>query len=237
MNKMKLNISKTKSMIINCNGSSIIHINNQIIETVNEIKYLGIIIDNKLNFKSNLDYVCKKIAKKIYFLCSIRKNISINTAINIYNVIIKPHFEYCSTVLFMCNAEMMSRLQKLQNKGMRCVLKLNKYTSIDFMLQSLNWLNVEQRLKMNVLIFVFKMKHKMLPKYLYEKLVYVSDVHDYRLRNRNNFRLKKYSSEKAKNMTMYSGLSLFNSLPNKLKDESNLKVFKKCIIEYCKETF
>lgn len=68
-NSMQLNLDKTKYMILgknykllglntlNCN----ITINNYDIEKVKEIKYLGVIIDENLNFKKHCDYVLNKM--------------------------------------------------------------------------------------------------------------------------------------------------------------------------------
>lgn len=41
-----------------------IKINNVEIETVRTYKYLGIQIDEKLKFDENVDYICRKMAKK-----------------------------------------------------------------------------------------------------------------------------------------------------------------------------
>ena len=71
---------------------------------------------------------------------------------------IKPHFEYCSTILFLGNNQMIERLQKLQNRGMRCILMCNRLTPIQSMLNTLQWLTINQRTIMNVLIFIFKKK-------------------------------------------------------------------------------
>lgn len=67
--KLKLNVNKTKAIIILGNKQINQHmlnikINDEIIEVVNEIKYLGIIIDNELNFNSNTEHVQKKNRKK-----------------------------------------------------------------------------------------------------------------------------------------------------------------------------
>ena len=48
MNKLKLNENKTKLMQINMNNELVFKINNQVIETVTQIKYLGFIIDKKI---------------------------------------------------------------------------------------------------------------------------------------------------------------------------------------------
>lgn len=237
MNKLKLNIEKTKCMVLNANLDNDILIDNVAIDIVDEIKYLGLIIDNKLSFKSHLNYICKKIGKKLYFFSIIRKNLSVMSAIKIFNVMLKPHFEYCASILFTFNAEMMNRLQKLQNRGMRTILKLNRYTSKTFMLEALKWMSVSQKIKMSVLILVYKIKNKMLPTYLTNRLVYVDDIHHHYLRNKSNFRLNFFCNNKTQNMLMYNGLKLYNELPNSLKFEQNFKKFKKALIKYVKETF
>ena len=72
-NKLKLNVTKTKSMLI-ANQKTVNHfknsslafkVQNSNLDLVSEIKYLGVIIDPNLNFKKHIDYVCKKISKKI----------------------------------------------------------------------------------------------------------------------------------------------------------------------------
>ena len=49
---------------------------------------------------------------------------------------LKPDFEYRSI-----------RRQKLQNKAMRSIKQLNRFTSITFMLVARRWLNVRKRRK------------------------------------------------------------------------------------------
>lgn len=102
---------------------------------------------------------------------------------------IKPHFEYCSTILFLSQNQFKERLQKLQNRGMRTILMCNILTPIRLMIDTLKWLTINQRTLMNVLLFVFKMKNSLTPKYLTSQLVYVADVQPYNLRSRGDFRL------------------------------------------------
>lgn len=45
-----------------------LELNNDIIECVDNVKYLGIMIDDRINFKLNCAYLCKKLAKKIGIL-------------------------------------------------------------------------------------------------------------------------------------------------------------------------
>ena len=54
MNKLKLNESKTRIMELNSDSNITFKINNQIIEKVNQIKYLDFIIDKNLKFRNIL---------------------------------------------------------------------------------------------------------------------------------------------------------------------------------------
>ena len=69
-----------------------------------------------------------KLAKKIDFLKRISKSMTI------YDTIIKPHFEYVSTILYSSTAIQLIRMQKLQNKTMRVIFKCDRYTHINTML-------------------------------------------------------------------------------------------------------
>ena len=60
--KLKLNESK-KIMKIKTNSDINFEIIDKEIEMVNQIKYLGFIVDNNLNLKSHIDFICKKLGK------------------------------------------------------------------------------------------------------------------------------------------------------------------------------
>lgn len=232
INKLKLNENKTKIMEINMANDEIFEINGKNIEKVSHMKYLGFIIDSKMNFKEHVDYICKKIGKKIGFFKRIRNNISNMTAINIYNTIIQPHFEFGSTVIYTCCTEsQIERLQKLQNKAMRAILKCNRYTPIQLMLDALKWLNIKQRLTLNTLKFVYKMKQGKAPEYLCQEIKYVGESQPYNLRNASDFRIQRAASTTTQRSLFFKGLKIFNNLPNNVKTETNFRIFKKeCII-------
>lgn len=59
------------------------------------IKYLGIVIDSKINFKENAENLCKKVAKKIGVLSKISRNLT-EARNNFYKSVIAPHFDDCS---------------------------------------------------------------------------------------------------------------------------------------------
>lgn len=69
---LQLNISKTKDMVVDFrkqqNGHGVTLIKGQKIEQVQSYKYLGTIINEKLNFDQNCKSVCKKGHQHLYCL-------------------------------------------------------------------------------------------------------------------------------------------------------------------------
>lgn len=241
MNRLVLNVTKTKCMIFNCNSenSSInvnVVINREQIEQVKQIKYLGVVLDEQLNFIEHVNYICKKISKKLGVLRKVRKNISISTAVNVYNVLIKSHFDYCSSLLYMCSQSHKDRLQLLQNKAMRIILKCSRYTSIEYMLNALRWLNVNQRLFMLCMIFVFKIKNNMYPGYLCEN-VRTNEVTEYNLRNYGDLRIQRTRTTQGQRTIFHMGFHDFNNLPRDIKNANNINEFKRKVIEYVKSIY
>lgn len=225
-NKLKLNVSKTKCMCVNDRDWNFqIVMNGEQIERVNEIKYLGVCIDDKLRFNDHINNLCAKISKKIGFLKRIRRHLSLSCALTIYNTIILPHFDFCSSIIYICNSESQNRLQILQNRAMRTVLKCDYRTPIQEMLNTLKWLSVLQRLKLNALLMIFKIKQKLYPIYLQHNINYITNDR-YNLRNTGDFRLPLYRRTSTQNNLLYKGLQLFNNLPNYLKNETNINIFK-----------
>lgn len=67
---LQLNVSKTKEMLINFWKKSSCpktHFHT-VVETVSQYKYLGTILDEKLSFEANTDYICKKANQELFFL-------------------------------------------------------------------------------------------------------------------------------------------------------------------------
>lgn len=234
VNKLKLNVVKTKYMILS-NREQLsdmkVIIDGANIVRVSEIVYLGIVIDDKLKFNNNMDYVCKKLGKKINFFSRISRKLDLESRITVYNTIVSPHFKYCSTIMFLSNETGLKRLQVFQNKAMRIILKCNRQSKEKEMLNSLKWLGVKDSICVDVLKFMFKIKNNLLPKYLDECFI-SNESNYYRTRSFGDFKIPRVKRSSTQNSLIYNGAKLFNELPNEIKNEKNFNVFKRKLIVY-----
>lgn len=74
-------------------------------------------MDNNLKYCEHLDYICKKISKKIGVLNRIRNNVSTLCRKIVYNTTILSHFQYMLTILYLYSRTKIKRLQILQKKA------------------------------------------------------------------------------------------------------------------------
>lgn len=93
VNKLSLNLSKTKVMMFGIckKQEQSISINGGTIEMVSENKFLGTIIDNKLNWKPHFRHIENKISKNI-------------SVMNKTKYVLQPkmlHMLYCCHVIFV----------------------------------------------------------------------------------------------------------------------------------------
>ena len=116
-----------------------IKLEDQVISNVDHAKSLGLIIDNRLSWSNHVNELCKKVTSAIGALRRIRPLISQSTAVLVYNSLIQPHFDYCSLVWDGLSDQLSDKLQKLQNRAGRVILKANYGTISSQLLDILKW--------------------------------------------------------------------------------------------------
>uniref|UniRef100_A0A8D8DQ63 (northern house mosquito) hypothetical protein n=1 Tax=Culex pipiens TaxID=7175 RepID=A0A8D8DQ63_CULPI len=117
-------------------------------------------------------------------------------------------------------------MQVLQSKVMRLILKCDRLTPRQNMLDCLQWMSVRQRIEYNTLIFVFRVTKGMAPKYLTGTVVYGRDIHQYDTRGADNLRLQMCRKACTQNSLFYKGYSMYNQLPEAAKNTRNINEFK-----------
>ena len=102
-NYLDLNVSKTKELVIDFRLNSAplpdLIIDGELVERVESYKYLGTVIDNKLNFACNTNAIHKKCQSRIYCLQKLR---SLGVNAPILQLFYHSFVESVLTFAFMC---------------------------------------------------------------------------------------------------------------------------------------
>ena len=168
-NKLCLNTVKTEFMVIgtmqrlNQLDSSpestpyAIVVDGQKVRRVKIVKYLGMMVDDKLVWGQHVDYISSKITRNIGILKRIRRFIPQESLLLLYHTLIEPYFRYCSIVWGQCGETQKDKLQTLQNKAAGTIAKL-RYDEANHsdLLTKFAWLSVTNLIILDTAVFVNK---------------------------------------------------------------------------------
>ena len=228
-NGMKANPSKFQYIVFGTKSETdVLNVNDTIkINPSNDVKLLGITLDQRLNFEKHISDICRKSAWQLYALRRISKYLSCEAKMFIFKSYIASNFNYCKVVWHFCSKKSRLKLEKLQERGLRIVLedKISSYQEllIKCKLKSLH----ENRLQC-LLLEVFQAVRGTSPNYITCLFKHKETV--YNLIHKNQLLVdKKRTTCYGLNSFSYLGATLWNRLPNAIKDIHEVNHFKTSI--------
>ena len=148
LNKLFLNITKTEAVLFGT-GARLTQVENFRVsighcqlERVTEYKYLGVVLDDTLTWKSHVNYITSKAGKRLGLLRRIKEVLTANVANLIYKTFLPLILDYYDSVWACCNRGEIDRLERLQNRADRIVMKSPRSAPA---LANLKWDSAEDR--------------------------------------------------------------------------------------------
>lgn len=190
-----------------------------LLERVNEIKYLGIILDNNLNWKSHINYLKSKAAKGSYILSKLRHYVNLHTLKMVYFSLIHPYLSYCISAWGGATKSTLLPLFRLQKKIVRIITfsPFDSHSSPIF--HKLKILPLDYLYKYNLGIMFHKIQNNKISIGSHN-LIPIKNIHQHntRLSNNNNF-FQTYNRIGIGQSTYSAqGLRFWRELPGELKD-------------------
>ncbi len=232
-NKLTLNVDKTKFMIFGSNvilerfqNIQLIYGNN-IIERVDEFKYLGVKLDSNLSWSAHVDYLCKNISKRIGIIRRVKHFLPHETIVLLSNALVLPHFDYGSTVWSNFSSEFHNKLQVLHNNLARTILSADIRTPINDLMDVLKWIKLDSRWHNQLLLIVFKCLKNLSPPYLSSQFEFVHNSHTHVTRNHssNTLIVPKFRSNSGLRTFHVRAAYAWNNLSPEIRtDMDNLSI-------------
>ena len=111
---------------------------------VNETKFPGVIIDNRLKWSSHLGHISNKISKGIGIITKVRKVFDASTLMSLYNSLILPYIMYCVHVWGSAYETHLRQLMTLQNKIVKLIAGVPRRNNADAHFVKLNILPLKK---------------------------------------------------------------------------------------------
>ena len=161
-NQLVLNASKSRCMIFRpaqCKMPDtipVLGINGESIELVESLKFLGVIIDCRLNFKFHISSLVKKIVRFLPILFKLRRSVDIPVLKTIFYSLIYPNFTYCSTVWGHVNKTTTKPLETLLNKIVRAMTGAERQSTAGPIYRDLGLLDFKSVTFYMATIYIYK---------------------------------------------------------------------------------
>ena len=226
-NSMVLNPEKCYFMVLGTNDNIDFTYNQVVIKNSSQVKILGILIDNKLSFKTHINQICKVANQKLNAINRVSGYMSQYKRKLLTTSFIKSQFNYCPLIWMFCSKQSMDKINKIHERTMRLVI--NDYSS-DFhhLLNLTNDISVHQRCINSLMTEVYKYINGLSPDLMND--VFTLRENKYNLRNFNIFKSENPRTNKYGLETIaYRSGQLWNTLPNNIRQSYSLTIFKKNI--------
>ena len=219
-NRLTLNVSKTNFMLFTnrpVNVGVSVRLGQSALECRESVKFLGVHIDQKLNFKDHIKYICNRVSKATGILYVMKNFAPISVLKSLYYSLIYSHLSYCTTVWGGSCTTNLQPLRIKQKKAIRIINKEPYLSHTSPLFYSSAILKLDDIYKLKIGCFFKK----------YDVLSNYSRMHSYPTRNRNQLLPNFHRLTTSQRSISYFGPSLWNSLPGNVKDSNSLVSFKR----------
>ena len=207
------------------------------IERKNSTRFLGLIIDEKLNWIPHIDQIASKLSRILGILFKIRNYLNSQTLLTIYYSFVFPYLKYGIIFWSACSVVQFNRIFVLQKKILRCI-NFKGYLA-----------HTEGLFKKNSILKLMDLRRFEMCKFVYVELHVTQlfnlrshfHLHSYWTRNRSNLLPNISRTRIASNFVLTIGIQFFNSLDVSIKSAPNSSSFKfrlrNCLLnQYLSET-
>ena len=138
-------------------------IENNVLEQVDNIKFLGVYIDQHLRWKTHANFFAAKISKSVGLLYKAKCYLPSKSLLTLYYALIYPHLTYCNLIWASTYVINMQRIYLLQKRAVQAISKADYKASSKPLFPNLKILDVFSIYSLQVSSFMYLFHHDALP--------------------------------------------------------------------------
>ena len=222
-NRLSLNATKTEFIVFRplrhrSTDRVTLKLHHTILFESSKIKYLGLILDNKLDWKSHISELSKKLSRALGLLYKIRDSCPLSVLRSLYFSIFNSHLSYGLVVWGNASKLYINKIKSLQKRALKSIVSAhNDNININSIHHDLKILNVDHQLQVQLSSLMWDYDHDSLPISLKMHFKKTNVVHNYSTRaaSKGNLYLNKVNTVKYGIKSFrYQGVKVLNDLKN-----------------------
>ena len=171
-NKLSLNTDKTKYVLFHKAKSKDnlplvlpdLFINDVKIKSENSMKFLGVMIDENVTWKTHVELVENKISKSVGIVFKASRSLNSKFLRSIYFALVHPYINYANIAWASTNKTYLNRILGKQKQATRIMSSDGISIPLRLLMKELNILNKYQINILQHLLFMFKVKDSITPR-------------------------------------------------------------------------
>ena len=204
-----------------------IQLDDNIIQRVNSISFLGVVIDDKLSWASHVNYIHGKLSMSVGMMNKLRSVLPLKTLFTLYNALVLPHLDYCNLVWGGASSCHLNRLSLLQKKAIRICSNSHYLAHTPPLFKELNTVNLYDKIKLKTGLFMYSYINNLLPTIFTDYFNTVGNIHNLNTRQKHNIFLPSLRLKLRQNNSIkWKAATLWNSIDSSFKTTTTLNKFK-----------
>ena len=220
LNKLSLNVKKSNYIVHKMTNKKVdnlqLTINGIAIEKVYDFNFLGLTLNENINWKNHIEKIAIKSSQIIGILNKLKYILPTQIKVLLYNTLLLPHINYCILSWgYKCD-----RITKIQKRAIR-LINLSKYNAhTEPIFKQFKLLKVNHILQMQEFKFYHKFKNNTLPAYLQHlNLLPNSSIHSHNTRGKTDLHIHRTTHTFAKQCLRQNIPVLLNNAPSSITDK------------------
>ena len=202
LNKLSLNIGKTRAMVFHQPQRNVsipnVILDNTSVQIVNTFNFLGINLNKNMRWDFHVNNISNKISRAIGIINQMKKILPFNIILILYKTLILPHINYC----LLCWGYQSDNIFRLQKKIVRIITHSKYYAHTDPLFKELGLLKVKDLFAISQLKFYYTYINGNLTRY-FQSISFNVNSHRYITRN-TLLALPRIRHEFARKLLVYS---------------------------------
>ena len=227
-NKLTLNLHKTKFQIFGHRTTDVdkkLVINDTEIEQVKEIKFLGIIIQNKLSWKPHINHIKAKLCKSLGIISKVKEFLNEKNLYVLYCSLVLPYMTYGVEVWGNTYKTNLDPICVIQKRAIRIVNKVTYREHTNKLFIKLKALKFRDLVVFKTAQFMYNIKNNKLPVHI-QGLFQKRDM-VFNFRGGEIFKKQIVRTNIKQHCISVAGVNIWNKLDPEQKDCLSLFQFKK----------
>ena len=207
----------------NCN----IVIENVRIERKDHAKFLGVTLDQHLNWTKQFEHLSLIISRIVGILHKIKDFLPKDALLLLYKAFILSYLSYGNIAWGNGNKKQLNSILLLQKRAIRICTHSHYLANTNPIFKRLKLLKITDINVLQTAVFMFKLQQNLVPYHLKNMFVCNNQIHSHDTRKSTNFHLYNPITTLAFKSIRHRGPDIWHSLTNDVKQCTSLHSFKR----------